>query len=70
MVHNRYQIAGGEDSVVDAEVSLLRQSGHEVVMHHANNDGIKGPLGKLSAALSATYSSTAKRELAVVLDRE
>jgi glycosyltransferase involved in cell wall biosynthesis len=70
MVHNRYQIAGGEDSVVDAEVALLRQSGHEVVMHHANNDGIKGPLRKFSAALSATYSSIAKRELAVVLDRE
>ena len=30
IVHNRYQIRGGEESVVDAEVALLRDHGHEV----------------------------------------
>lgn len=30
VVHNRYQLPGGEDAVVDAEIDLLRSRGHDV----------------------------------------
>jgi glycosyltransferase involved in cell wall biosynthesis len=42
MVHNAYQQRGGEDSVVDDEVSLLRGHGHEVDRLEAHNDEIVG----------------------------
>jgi glycosyltransferase involved in cell wall biosynthesis len=69
-VHNRYQTPGGEDSVVEAEIALLRDAGHEVLLHAADNDKISGLLSKLSAAFSATYSHSAKRDLARVLKRQ
>jgi len=68
MAHNRYQIAGGEDAVVAAEVELLRQGGHEVVLHEANNDGIQGLVSRLGTAFSGTYSARAKAEIKRALD--
>ena len=67
MAHNRYQTAGGEDSVLAAEVALLRQGGHDVVLHETDNDGIKGFAARLGAAFSATYSKQAKVDMARVL---
>lgn len=40
VVHNAYQLRGGEDSVVDAEVALLRARGHSVEIIARHNDEI------------------------------
>lgn len=40
MVHERYQQAGGEDGVFDAQVALLRARGHEVATLEVDNDAI------------------------------
>ncbi len=37
VVHNRYQLAGGEDAVVDAEIELLRRNGHAVETYLRGN---------------------------------
>ena len=37
VVHNRYQLAGGEDAVVDAEIALLRYNGHTVEAYLRDN---------------------------------
>ena len=37
VVHNRYHYRGGEDTVVDAEVALLRQHGHQVSLYTRDN---------------------------------
>lgn len=37
VLHNRYREPGGEDSVVDAEVALLRGGGHVVHLHDVRN---------------------------------
>ncbi len=37
VVHNRYHYRGGEDTVVDAEVALLRQHGHQVMLYTRDN---------------------------------
>ncbi len=39
IVHNRYRIPGGEDTVVDTEARLLRDGGCEVEVHFESNDG-------------------------------
>lgn len=40
VVHNRYQHRGGEDSVVEAEITLLQSHGHEVVTYARDNQEI------------------------------
>jgi glycosyltransferase involved in cell wall biosynthesis len=59
-VHNRYQLAGGEDVVTQAERRLLEQYGHEVDVLDADNAEITGLGGRAKAALGAIYSPAAK----------
>lgn len=40
VVHNSYQHRGGEDSVVEAEVALLRANGHEVRQYLKHNNEV------------------------------
>lgn len=40
LVHERYQQAGGEDGVFDAQVALLRARGHDVATLEVDNDEI------------------------------
>lgn len=42
VVHNRYQQPGGEDSVCEAEVALLRRFGHDVEVYERHNDELRG----------------------------
>jgi glycosyltransferase involved in cell wall biosynthesis len=52
MVHNRYQQRGGEDAVVNAEVSLLASNGINVRRFDADNDSIRGVRAKLQVSAS------------------
>lgn len=56
VVHNAYQLAGGEDAVVLNEVALLREHGNTVQLHLVSNDGVTGLLGKLRAAIGVIFS--------------
>lgn len=56
VVHNAYQLAGGEDSVVRNEVALLKQHGHDVQLHLVSNDSVHGLAGKIIAALGVVFS--------------
>jgi len=62
IVHNAYQQRGGEDSVVDAEISLLRSHGHEVATYFRNNDDITA-MPAASIAIQTLWSSRATTEL-------
>jgi len=65
LIHNRYQIAGGEETVVHAEQALLSSRGHEVRLWEADNRLITGTVGP---ALHAVYSPAARRQTAQLLD--
>ncbi len=69
LVHNRYQIAGGEDTVVQAEKSMLEIHGHEVALLESDNADISGGVGRLQAAAGAVYSRRGKRRVASELAR-
>ncbi len=62
ILHNTYQQAGGEDSVVASEEVLLRQHGHEVHLHRVSNDSIQGVWRKITTGLKTHYSSWGRRE--------
>lgn len=60
ILHNRYQQAGGEDVVVEAEARLLREHGHRVRLEVVDNAAIPagggGLLGKLRLAVQAVWN--------------
>ncbi|KQY82887.1 glycosyltransferase [Pelomonas sp. Root1444] len=60
--HNRYQLRGGEDSVCESEVELLRQYGHDVQMFERSNAGIDTGSPKFAAAAEAIWSSDSARD--------
>jgi glycosyltransferase involved in cell wall biosynthesis len=64
ILHNRYQVSGGEDVAVAAEHQLLRERGHEVTLIEADNDAILGPLAKVRAALTTPYNPARRRWIA------
>ena len=73
-VHNYYQQAGGEDSVVEAELELLQANGHEVVTYYKRNNDITTFSNKLlainqllKASLSALWSHRTYREFRKIL---
>jgi glycosyltransferase involved in cell wall biosynthesis len=67
IVHNRYQYAGGEDTVVANEQALLERHGWETRLWSVTNDVIAGPLAKIAAAWQAPYSRSARDDLAPVI---
>jgi glycosyltransferase involved in cell wall biosynthesis len=67
IVHNRYQQAGGEDTVVANEHALLENHGCETRLWSVSNDVIAGTLSKITAAVRASYSRPARDELARVI---
>lgn len=62
VVHNRYLYRGGEDTVVDAEVSLLRQRGHHVWVYSRDNADIQH-LQPAGIAAATFWSQQTVREL-------
>ena len=66
IVHNRYQRAGGEDRVVEAEAALLRKHGHEVFLYIDDNDRID-EIPKWKTALRTIWSSESYRKLGAVI---
>ena len=64
-IHSRYQIPGGEESVVEAEVQLLQSHGHEVFRYERDNHEVDGRnrIGLLCDTLWSTSSHNAIRRL-------
>src|SRR6266851_2289554 len=63
LVHNFYQIPGGEDSVVLEELSMLKRNGLDVEVFSVTNDDIHGTSGRMAAAFGVVYSPRARRAL-------
>jgi glycosyltransferase involved in cell wall biosynthesis len=64
LLHNRYQIPGGEDAVVRQETAMLRDAGLAVDLLEVDNDAITSTAGKISTAMFAAYSPSARRLVA------
>jgi glycosyltransferase involved in cell wall biosynthesis len=69
LVHNRYQIAGGEDTVVHAEKAMLEDHGHEVTLLESDNSEISGVIGQVTTGIGTVYSRSGKRRVASALAR-
>ncbi|MBQ9438046.1 MAG: glycosyltransferase family 4 protein [Lachnospiraceae bacterium] len=65
LVHNRYQIRGGEDSVFENEKRLLEQQGHRVFTYERSNEELEGmsAFRKFFAAFASLFSFKSYREV-------
>lgn len=68
IVHNAYQLRGGEDSVVDAELELLRSHGHAVEVFQRHNDELKS-VPRSKAAMDTIWSRNSVASLTKIIDR-
>ncbi|MBC7162768.1 MAG: glycosyltransferase family 4 protein [Immundisolibacter sp.] len=68
LAHNAYQHRGGEDSVVESELALLRSHGHVVETFFRSNDDVAG-MPTLSLARQTLWSGRTSRDLAVLVRR-
>jgi glycosyltransferase involved in cell wall biosynthesis len=62
IAHNAYQHSGGEDTVVEAEIDLLRRHGHDVETYRRHNDELH-EMPRVAAAAAAIWSHRSSREL-------
>ena len=72
MVHNYYQLPGGEDMVVENEKNMLTRHGHKVVVYTRNNSELKdmGKVKKLSMVFSTVFSMKTYREIRKIIKDE
>jgi glycosyltransferase involved in cell wall biosynthesis len=72
LVHNYYQLSGGEDEVFRREKQLLAGAGHQVLEYTRHNEEInRYKLVKMaSLALSTTWAWDSYRDLRVLLEEE
>ena len=68
VAHNRYRYRGGEDTVVDAEVDLLRRNGHEVLVYLRDNEELTR-MKNHHAALQTLWSHKAVADVTVLSEK-
>ena len=68
IAHNRYQLRGGEDAVVEAERDLLRANGHAVETYERSNDELRHT-GAIRGAMESWWSPATNADLAGLIAR-
>lgn len=72
IVHNYYQIPGGEDTVVANEKRLLEEYGHKVILYSRNNAEIKqmSKLQKLVLSVATIFNPRTYKEIKRLIKSE
>ena len=70
MVHNYYQLPGGEDTVVANEKKMLEERGHKVILYTRNNNEIQGMniFRKLLLPFAAIYNPRTARYIKRIIN--
>ena len=71
IVHNKYQIAGGEDTVAENEGRLFENHGHNVYYYIRTNKEIEGAslLKKIYFGFSAFFSLRVYRDISNLIKK-
>ena len=70
MVHNFYQIGGGEHTVFENEKKLLKDNGHEVIEYTRHNNEIKGFKGKFLMPFITIFNFRTYFEIKKIIKKE
>lgn len=69
VIHNTYQLPGGEDECVATEMRLLREHGHEVQYFTVSNNAVDG-MNRFQLAAQTVWNPAAYRALSDLFRRE
>lgn len=67
LVHNRYKLRGGEDSVFEAERDMLIAAGHIVHVYEVTNDSIGEATSKLKLFLNTIWSKASYKKILEII---
>ena len=72
IVHNYYQIPGGEDTVVANEKKMLEKHGHKVVLYSRNNVELKqmSKSQKIWLPITTVFNPRTYREIKKLIRQE
>lgn len=72
IVHNYYQIPGGEDTVVANEKKMLEDHGHKIVLYSRNNSELKriSKLQKLMLPFTTVFNPKTYRDIKRIIKSE
>jgi len=72
LVHNTYQLPGGEDVVFRNECNLLKSAGHEVIEYQRSNHDVSNfvSIRRLALARETIWASDTRHEFRKLLERE
>lgn len=72
IVHNYYQLPGGEDSVVMNEKKLLEENGHKVYLYTRHNNELKkiGIFGKILLLISCIFNLRTFKDISKIIRDE
>ena len=72
IVHNYYQIPGGEDTVVANEKKLLEDHGHEVILYTRHNSELKtlSKIQKLLLPISTIFNFQTYKDVKKIIREE
>lgn len=72
IVHNYYQIPGGEDTVVANEKKMLEDHGHKIVLYSRNNSELKriSKLQKLMLPFTTVFNPRTYRDIKRIIKSE
>lgn len=72
VVHNYYQLPGGEDTVAQNEIRMLEEHGHKVIFYTRSNSEIKNMdiIRKAGLALSSIFSFRTYRDVRKIIREE
>src|SRR5437773_6382097 len=63
LVHNRYQLPGGEDIVFSSEAQVLNRRGHDVEVYHEDNRRI-AEMSRVAVGVRSVWSRRSRRAIA------
>lgn len=72
VVHNYYQIPGGEDTVVDNEKKLLEEHGHKVVLYTRHNNELKNMsiIKKMGLPFTTVFNLKTYRDIKKIITEQ
>ena len=70
IIHNHYQIRGGEDAVFENECALLENGGHSVVRYEVSNDEIPAGFAKCLTFFKTIWNAQSARGIRELIRRE
>lgn len=72
IVHNHYQLPGGEDTVVENEAKLLKNHGHKVILYTRDNGELNrfSKFQKLLLPFTFLYNPRTAREIKKIIQKE